>query len=151
MGVYPRKAYKYCHYIFLILKVLWFAFMTYFSHQDGEHTAKTSRELAEKLSFLDIDVGILNGKLRRVAHVVLFAVFTILSWCGGSLCTGIGFSTQKSKEVEADDMPKNKVKPDTALNVFCQVFYFSLKKASEFPFFSKGFALLSAGIMHPCA
>ena len=29
--------------------------------------------------------------------------------------------------------------------------YFSLKKASEFPFFSKGFSLLSAGIMHPCA
>ena len=29
--------------------------------------------------------------------------------------------------------------------------YFSLKKASEFPFFSKGFSLPSAGIMHPCA
>ena len=29
--------------------------------------------------------------------------------------------------------------------------YFSLKKASEFPIFSKGFSLLSAGIMHPCA
>ncbi|MBS5571153.1 MAG: hypothetical protein KHX22_07780, partial [Clostridiales bacterium] len=28
--------------------------------------------------------------------------------------------------------------------------YFSLKKASEFPFFSKGFSLPSAGIMHPC-
>ena len=28
---------------------------------------------------------------------------------------------------------------------------FSLKKASEFPFFSMGFSLLSAGIMHPCA
>lgn len=53
-------------------------FMTCLSHQDGEHTAKTSRELAEKLSFLDIDVGILNGKLRRAAHVAVFAVFTIL-------------------------------------------------------------------------
>lgn len=29
--------------------------------------------------------------------------------------------------------------------------YFSLKKASEFPFFSKGFSLPSAGIMYPCA
>ena len=29
--------------------------------------------------------------------------------------------------------------------------YFSLKKALEFPFFSKGFSLPSAGIMHPCA
>ena len=35
-------------------------------------------------------------------------------------------------------------------NVFF-VKYFSLKKASEFPFFSKGFSLPSAGIMHPCA
>lgn len=65
-------------YIFLILTVLWFAFMTYLSHQDGEHTRRTSRELAEKLSFLDIDVGILNSKLRKAAHVVVFAMFTIL-------------------------------------------------------------------------
>lgn len=74
-------------YIFLILTVLWFIFMTCLSHQDGEHTAKTSRNLAEKLSFLDIDVRILNGKLRRAAHVAVFAVFTILFgitlWIGG--------------------------------------------------------------------
>ena len=29
--------------------------------------------------------------------------------------------------------------------------YFSLKKASKFPFSSKGFSLLSADIMHPYA
>lgn len=29
--------------------------------------------------------------------------------------------------------------------------YFSLKKASKFPFFSKEFSLLSAGVMHPCS
>ena len=39
---------------------------------------------------------------------------------------------------------------DESLDMFF-VKYFSLKKASEFPFFSKGFSLLSAGIMHPCA
>ena len=43
---------------------------------------------------------------------------------------------------------------DNQLNQNFTVFfvkYFSLKKASEFPFFSKGFSLPSAGIMHPCA
>ena len=65
-------------YIFLILTILWFLFMTYLSHQDGEHTGRTSRELAEKLSFLDSDINILNGRLRRLAHVAVYAVLTIL-------------------------------------------------------------------------
>ena len=52
--------------------------MTYLSHQDGEHTGKTSRELAEHLRFLDNDINDLNGKLRRAAHIVVFAVFTFL-------------------------------------------------------------------------
>ena len=63
---------------YLILTILWFVFMTYLSHQDGEHTGRTSRELAEKLSFLDTDVNVLNGKLRRLAHIVVFAVLMIL-------------------------------------------------------------------------
>lgn len=68
-------------YIFLIFTILWFLFMTYLSHQDGEHTGKASRELAEKLSaldFLDSDINILNGRLRRLAHVVVYAVLTVL-------------------------------------------------------------------------
>ena len=65
-------------YIFLGFTILWFLFMTYLSHQDGEHTGKTSRELAEKLSFLDSDINILNGRLRRLAHVVVYAVLAIL-------------------------------------------------------------------------
>ena len=52
--------------------------MTYLSRQDGEHTGRTSRELAEKLSFLDSNINILNGRLRRLAHVVVYAVLTIL-------------------------------------------------------------------------
>ena len=68
-------------YIFLSLTILWFLFMTYLSHQDGEHTGKASRELAEKLSaldFLDPDINILNSGLRRLAHVVVYAVLTVL-------------------------------------------------------------------------
>lgn len=52
--------------------------MTYLSRQDGEHTGRTSRELAEKLSFLDSDINILNGRLRRMAHVVVYAVLAVL-------------------------------------------------------------------------
>ena len=65
-------------YIFLGFTILWFLFMTYLSHQDGEHTGKTSWELAKKLSFLDSDINILNGRLRRLAHVVLYAVLAVL-------------------------------------------------------------------------
>ena len=68
-------------YIFLGFTILWFLFMTYLSHQDGEHIGRTSRELAEKLSvldFLDSDINILNGRLRRLAHVVVYAVLTVL-------------------------------------------------------------------------
>ena len=68
-------------YIFLGFTILWFLFMTYLSHQDGEHTGRTSRELAEKLSaldFLDSDINILNGRLRRLAHVVVYAMLTVL-------------------------------------------------------------------------
>ncbi len=65
-------------FIFLAFTILWFLFMTYLSHQDGEHTGKTSRELAEKLSFLDSDINILNGRLRRIAHVVVYAVLAVL-------------------------------------------------------------------------
>lgn len=65
-------------YVFLGFTILWFLFMTYLSHQDGEHTGRTSRELAEKLSFLDSDINILNGRLRRLAHVVVYAMLTVL-------------------------------------------------------------------------
>lgn len=65
-------------YVCLILTILWFFFMTYLSHQDGKHTSRVSRDLAEHLRFLDSDINDLNGKLRRVAHIVVFAVFAFL-------------------------------------------------------------------------
>lgn len=52
--------------------------MTFLSHQDGEYTGKTSRELAEYLHFLNADINELNGMLRRIAHIVVFAVLTVL-------------------------------------------------------------------------
>lgn len=65
-------------YISLSFTIIWFLFMTYLSHQDGEHTGKTSRELAEKLLFLDSDINLLNSRLRRLAHVVVYAVLAVL-------------------------------------------------------------------------
>lgn len=65
-------------YLFLTLTVVWFIFMTWLSHQNGEHTSETSLGLAEKLAFLNADIQELNGQLRRLAHVTVFLVFTLL-------------------------------------------------------------------------
>lgn len=54
-------------------------FMTYLSHQDGAHTAETSRRLAKRLGGVDSErINWLNGKLRRWAHIAVFFVLTIL-------------------------------------------------------------------------
>lgn len=68
-------------FISLTLTLLWFAFMTFLSHQDGEHTSRTSLELAERLSFLEKDTERLNCALRRLAHVGVYAVLAILFVC----------------------------------------------------------------------
>lgn len=65
-------------FIFLAFTILWFLFMTYLSHQDGEHTGKTSLELAARLSFLSSDINMLNRRLCRMAHVVLYAALAFL-------------------------------------------------------------------------
>lgn len=67
-------------YIYLLFTILWFLFMTWLSHQDGEHTSKTSLELANHMKhwFPVKDIGKLNKQLRSSAHVILFAVLTIL-------------------------------------------------------------------------
>lgn len=64
-------------YVSLTFTITWFLFMTYLSHQDGEHTGKTSRELAEKLLFLDSDINLLNSQLRRLAHVIVYTVLVV--------------------------------------------------------------------------
>ena len=52
--------------------------MTYLSHEDGEHTSKTSLRLARLLTFLGDDVQEINRYLRKMAHIAVFAVFAIL-------------------------------------------------------------------------
>ena len=68
-------------YILLVLTILWFCFMTWLSHQNGSETAETSRHLAEGLKaiFHSQDLNRLNGKLRRAAHIIVFAVLTLLT------------------------------------------------------------------------
>lgn len=72
--------FKFC--AFLLLTLLWFLFMTYLSHQNGEETGKTSIELAKHLKkwfhIGKIDTDILNCKLRKWAHTGLFFVWTLL-------------------------------------------------------------------------
>lgn len=91
--------------IFWVLTILWFILMTYLSHQDGEHTGKASYELAEKLKFLNDDVSMLSGRLRRLAHVVVFSVFTILLgitlWLGRYPFWPLGFTAAWSYIDEA--------------------------------------------------
>ena len=64
--------------LFTILTVIWFIFMTYLSHEDGEHTSKTSLRLAKLLTFLGDDIKEIDRYLRKLAHIVVFAVFAIL-------------------------------------------------------------------------
>lgn len=55
--------------------------MTWLSRQNGSETAETSRHLAEGLKaiFHSQDLNRLNGKLRRAAHIIVFAVLTLLT------------------------------------------------------------------------
>jgi uncharacterized membrane protein len=67
-------------YIYLIFTIVWFVMMTILSSQRGEHTSQTSMKLSKRINVLiRTDLNALNGYLRQVAHVVLFAVLTILS------------------------------------------------------------------------
>ncbi len=65
-------------HIYLSLTVIWFVFMTFLSHQNGEQTGKASMELAKKLCFAGINVNRLNSYLRKAAHVFFFFFFNIL-------------------------------------------------------------------------
>lgn len=65
-------------YLFIFLTVIWFIFMTYLSHEDGERTTETSLRLARHFKFLGDDIEEINRYLRKIAHIVVFAVFTIL-------------------------------------------------------------------------
>ena len=67
-------------YLYLIFTIVWFVMMTILSSQRGEHTSQVSMKLSKKLNVLiKTDLNALNGHLRQAAHVVLFAILTILS------------------------------------------------------------------------
>jgi len=67
-------------YLYLISTIVWFVMMTILSSQRGEHTSKTSMKFSKKLNVLmKTDLNALNGNLRQAAHVVLFAILTVLS------------------------------------------------------------------------
>ena len=59
-------------YISLIATIFWFFFMTYLSHQDGEHTGRASRELAEHLRFLDADINDLKERQKPAQNRAVF-------------------------------------------------------------------------------
>lgn len=69
-------------WVLTAMTILWFAWMTWLSHQTGEETGKTSRELAhcleEALPFVRMDLEQWNCRLRKTAHVAVFAVLTVL-------------------------------------------------------------------------
>ena len=65
-------------YVLLCISVVSFIIMTWLSHQNGEHKAQTSMNLARWLSFINPDTEAVNAWLRRYAHVFLFSIMTIL-------------------------------------------------------------------------
>lgn len=52
--------------------------MIYLSHQNGDRTSRISQSLAKKLSFVEADLNCLNSRLRKFAHIFLYAVLAIL-------------------------------------------------------------------------
>lgn len=67
-----------------VILASWFSLSTFLSHQPGESTARTSRGLARKLSWMNTDTESLNGHLRSAAHFIIFFILTILTfWCFG--------------------------------------------------------------------
>lgn len=52
--------------------------MAFLSHESGEQTVRTSLKLAGFLKFLGEDIEEIDRYLRKVAHIVVFAIFTIL-------------------------------------------------------------------------
>ena len=76
-------------YILLILTIAWFGVMTWLSHQNGTDTGRTSKSLAQeilRIFHIESDslgddgklVRQLNGGLRKAAHIVVFAILTVL-------------------------------------------------------------------------
>lgn len=71
------KRYKF--WVAIVLTIVWFIFMTYLSHQNGEGTARASERLMHLFWFLDPQqIEIVSRWTRSGAHVFCFMVLTIL-------------------------------------------------------------------------
>lgn len=67
--------------LLLAAALAWFILMTWLSHQDGDHTRRTSMFWAQIFSAKGEDEQTLqrrNAALRRLAHPGLFAVWAVL-------------------------------------------------------------------------
>ncbi len=65
-------------YLFIFLNVFCFIFMSNISYSYVDATSATSLRLAGFLRFLGDDVDEIDRYLRKVAHIIVFAIFTIL-------------------------------------------------------------------------
>lgn len=90
---------KYKFWVAIVLTIVWFVFMTFLSHQNGEGTARASGRLMRLFWFLDPEqIEIVSRWTRSGAHVFCFMVLTVLvmmvlqlaklhAWMGGvSVC-----------------------------------------------------------------
>lgn len=65
----------------LLLTTIWFCFMTYLSHQNGEGTTELSVGITEKIIkyfHLTNYYNEIHLLIRQLAHITLFAIFMVL-------------------------------------------------------------------------
>ena len=124
-----------------------------------------SRELAEKLSvldFLDSDINILNGRLRRLTHVVVYAVLAVLFgttlelggyslWLTAGTIVWPGPMKRQSlwcKAVISPGLMWIKRAGDCAWNGYCDIYFF---KFTVFFWFSLQFICSCIKLRFPLA
>lgn len=65
-----------------IFTTIWFCFMTYLSHQDGENTTKLSKGIIEKIIELEYfkltNYNKIHCIIRKIAHPFVFCILAIL-------------------------------------------------------------------------
>ena len=70
---------KYRFWLAVVLTIIWFIFMTFLSHQDGEGTARASGRLMRLFWFLEPQqIEMVSGWTRKGAHIFCFMVLTML-------------------------------------------------------------------------
>lgn len=64
--------------LFIFLTVVWFIFMVYLSHAKGERIDKISIKLSSYFDYFGDDIEEISRFLKKVAHILVFTVFTVL-------------------------------------------------------------------------